>query len=203
MFVQVKETPNPHSLMFYPGVDVLGPGGGTLNFDSSTQSHKSPLARALFRLDGVKGVFLGNDFVTVSKMPDTEWDVTKPEIFAAIMDFYATGMPVVHEGDIIDNGDTLGYDEDDDEVVMMIKELLDTRIRPAVQEDGGDIIYKGFEEGVVLLQMQGACASCPSSTATLHGGVERMLMHYVPEVAGVLQIDNEDELMTSSSRPSY
>lgn len=203
MFVQVKDTPNPNSMMFYPGVDVLGVGGGTMNFDAGTKAHQSPLARSLFRLDGVKSVFLGTDFVTVSKDDEMEWEVVKPEVFAAIMDFYASGTPVVL--DDVEDGDhsDTAFDEDDDEVVLMIKELLDTRIRPAVQEDGGDIIYKGFEEGVVMLQMQGSCASCPSSTATLHGGVERMLMHYVPEVLGVMKLESEDELMTSQSRPSY
>lgn len=119
-----------------------------------------------------------------------EWDVLKPDIFATIMDFFSSGRPVLSEGGETDAG--TGVEEEDDEVVLMIKELLDTRIRPAVQEDGGDISFLGFEEGVVKLKMEGACASCPSSTATLHGGVERMLMHYIPEVLGVLQIEDED-----------
>eukprot|EP00040_Diaphanoeca_grandis_P007203 m.40025 g.40025 ORF g.40025 m.40025 type:complete len:275 (-) comp18370_c0_seq1:184-1008(-) len=186
MFVQVKSTPNPNSLMFYPGTTVLE--SGTMNFESGSKAIASPLARALFRIDGVGGVFLGTDFITISKSDELEWETMKPDVFACIMDFYVSGQPVVlSEGE--EHSDTAPQ-EDDDEVVLMIKELLDTRIRPAVQEDGGDILYMGFEDGVVMLQMQGACASCPSSAATLHGGVERMLQHYVPEVTGVLQVDD-------------
>lgn len=139
-------------------------------------------------------MFLGTDFITVSKDDEAEWDVVKPDIFASVMDFFASGQPVLlDEADAAAaNPSDTAIDEEDDEVVQLIKELLDTRIRPAVQEDGGDIIYKGFVDGVVQLQLQGACASCPSSTATLHGGVERMLMHYIPEVTGVVQLDEDD-----------
>eukprot|EP00041_Stephanoeca_diplocostata_P016544 m.326240 g.326240 ORF g.326240 m.326240 type:complete len:276 (-) comp20399_c0_seq6:308-1135(-) len=193
MFVQVKDTPNPNSLMFFPGVDVLG--SGTMNFENrdAALDLRSPLARSLFRIDGVSTIFLGGDFITVSKIEDAEWDVMKPELFAAIMDFFASGQPVVFDSD---DGSVPGastVEDDDDEVVVLIKELLDTRIRPAVQEDGGDIVYQNFEDGVVFLKLIGACASCPSSTATLHGGVERMLMHYIPEVSGVVQVDDDDD----------
>jgi len=144
----------------------------------------------MFRLEGVNGVFLGTDFVTISKTDELEWDLMKPDIFAAIMDFFVSGQPVLLASDENEEPNDTAFEEEDCEEVQMIKELLDTRIRPAVQEDGGDILYMGFEDGVVMLQMQGACASCPSSTATLHGGVERMLMHYIPEVSGVLQVDD-------------
>lgn len=145
----------------------------------------------------VRGVFLGKDFITVSITDDVEWELVKPEVFAGVMDFFASGQPVVLDDADADgaNPSDTAIDEDDDEVVQLIKELLDTRIRPAVQEDGGDIIYKGFVDGVVQLQLQGACASCPSSTATLHGGVERMLMHYIPEVTGVVQKEEDEGVL--------
>ena len=153
----------------------------------------SPLAMALFRLQGVRRVFLGPSFITVTKEEETDWAELKPETFAAIMDFFASGQPILSEEGAAGEADSSCVaDEEDDEVVLLIKELLDTRIRPAVQEDGGDIIYRGFEDGVVKLMLQGACASCPSSTATLHGGVERMLMHYIPEVLGIVQVEEDD-----------
>lgn len=190
MFIQVADTPNPNSLMFQPGVTVLE--YGTADFPSMNAAQSSPLARALYRVDGVQGVFFGSDFISVSKNEDAEWAVMKPEIFATIMDFFASGQPVMSEdGDDIGDGSTPIH-EDDSDVVLMIKELLDTRIRPHVQDDGGDITYMDFVDGVVHLKLQGACASCPSSTATLHGGVERMLMHYIPEVAGILQVSDPD-----------
>jgi Fe-S cluster biogenesis protein NfuA len=137
------------------------------------------LARALFGVGGVSGVFLGQDFVSVSKADDTEWFTLKPAVLAAIMDHYTSGMPV------IEGGDTPVTDEDDDEIVMQIKEILETRVRPAVAQDGGDIVFQSFEEGVVYLHMQGSCSGCPSSTATLKAGIENMLRHYIPEVVEV------------------
>jgi len=196
LFIQTQETPNPSSLKFLPGRAVLE-GGGTFDVPTIAAAKGSPLAKLLFRIDGVKSVFFGGDFITVTKYDDegVEWKVMKPEIFATVMDFFNSGLPVVHEGAEI-SGDTEIYDDDDD-TVQMIKELLDTRIRPTVQEDGGDIVYMGFEDGVVKLKMQGSCTSCPSSIVTLKNGVQNMLQFYIPEVVSVEQIFDEadkDEL---------
>ena len=151
MFIQTQDTPNPDSLKFLPGIDVLGKGN-TMDFPSVSKAQASPLAKLLFRIEGVRSVFFGGEFITVSKMEDAEWRIIKPEIFAVIMDFFASGLPLVLEGKT-QNADT-EINEDDDETVMMIKELLDSRIRPTVQEDGGDIIFMGFEDGIVKLKMQ-------------------------------------------------
>jgi len=193
MFVQTQETPNPNSLKFLPGKQVLE-SGQTMDFPNGQSAACSPLGRMLFRIDGVKGVFLGPDFITVTKTDsdDVEWKVMKPEIFATIMDFFASGLPVLSEGK--PNPDTQ-FNEDDSEIVQMIKELLDSRIRPTVQEDGGDIIFMGFEEGIVKLKMQGACTSCPSSIVTLKKGVQNMLQFYIPEVMGVIQVDDPADLV--------
>ncbi|KFM81400.1 NFU1 iron-sulfur cluster scaffold-like protein, mitochondrial, partial [Stegodyphus mimosarum] len=183
LFIQTQETPNPNSLKFVPGIPVLE--SGTFDVPNAMAATKSPLARQLFQIEGVTSVFFGPDFITVSKTDDDiEWKVLKPQIFAAIMDFFATGLPVVTCDS--PSSDTT-VDDDDDETVLMIKELLETRIRPVVQEDGGDIIYMGFEDGFVKLKMQGACTSCPSSVVTLKSGVENMLQFYIPEVKGVVQ----------------
>jgi len=191
LFIQTQETPNPNSLKFIPGIQVLE--SGTYDAPNPAAASKSPLARQLFQIEGVSAVFFGPDFITVSKADDDiEWKVLKPQIFATIMDFFATGLPVVTGEQ--ESSDT-AFDPDDDETVLMIKELLETRIRPVVQEDGGDIIYKGFEDGIVKLKMQGACTSCPSSVVTLKSGVENMLQFYIPEVKGVLQVTDEvDEI---------
>lgn len=193
MFIQTQETPNPHSLKFVPGTKVLEQGG-TIDFPSVSASFCSPLAKLLFRIEGVKAVFFGPDFVTITKVDDenVEWRVLKPEIFATIMDFFNSGLPVVNE-EAKPSADTEIHDDDDD-TVAMIKELLDTRIRPTVQEDGGDILYMGFEDGVVKLKMQGSCTSCPSSVVTLKNGVQNMLQFYIPEVVAVEQVfDKSDE----------
>jgi len=191
MFIQTQETPNPSSLKFLPGRPVLE-GGGTLDMPNLAAAKISPLAKLLFRIEGVKGVFMGHDFITVTKYDEesADWKVMKPEIFATVMDFFMSGLPVVHEG-VQTTGDTEIY-EDDDDTVAMIKELLDTRIRPTVQEDGGDIIYVGYEDGVVKLQMQGSCSSCPSSIVTLKNGVQNMLQFYIPEVVAVEQVFDEE-----------
>jgi len=193
MFIQTQETPNPHSLKFVPGTKVLEQGG-TIDFPNVTSAYCSPLAKLLFRVEGVKAVFFGPDFVTITKDDDenVEWRVLKPEIFATIMDFFNSGLPVVNE-DAKPSADTEIL-EDDDDTVAMIKELLDTRIRPTVQEDGGDILYMGFDDGVVKLKMQGSCTSCPSSVVTLKNGVQNMLSFYIPEVVAVEQVfDKSDE----------
>nr|XP_043631925.1 nifU-like protein 4, mitochondrial [Erigeron canadensis]XP_043631926.1 nifU-like protein 4, mitochondrial [Erigeron canadensis]XP_043631928.1 nifU-like protein 4, mitochondrial [Erigeron canadensis] len=193
MFIQTQSTPNPLSLMFYPGKPVMEVGSA--DFPNARTAMNSPLAKALFGIDEITRVFFGSDFVTVTKSDDASWDLLKPEIFAAIMDFYSSGKPLFLDSTTAASMDTAIH-EDDSEIVAMIKELLETRIRPAVQDDGGDIEYIGFdpESGVVKLKMQGACSGCPSSSVTLKSGIENMLMHYVPEVKAVEQeFDDEDE----------
>ncbi|GFS15724.1 NFU1 iron-sulfur cluster scaffold-like protein, mitochondrial [Elysia marginata] len=193
MFIQTQDTPNPNSLKFMPGVEVLE--SGTYDFPNPQSAHCSPLAKMLFRIDGVKGVFFSRDAITITKADDDmEWGVMKPEIFAVIMDFFASGLPVLT--DEKPSGDTVIH-EDDDETVALIKELLDTRIRPTVQEDGGDIVYMGFEKGVVKLKMQGSCSSCPSSIVTLKSGVQNMLQFYIPEVLAVEQVVDEAEAISN------
>ncbi|KAB0793097.1 hypothetical protein PPYR_12717 [Photinus pyralis] len=190
MFVQTQETPNPNSLKFLPGVKVLE-SGQTMDFPTGQSAFCSPLGKLLFRIEGVKGVFLGPDFITVTKSDDdVEWKLIKPEIFATIMDFFASGLPVLQEG--VPNSDTQ-VNEDDSEIVQMIKELLDTRIRPTVQEDGGDLLFMGYDDGVVKLKMQGSCSSCPSSIVTLKNGVQNMLQFYIPEVVAVEQVDEPSD----------
>ncbi|KAK7343260.1 hypothetical protein VNO77_11873 [Canavalia gladiata] len=200
MFIQTQATPNPWSLMFYPGKPVMEVGSA--DFPNPRSAMNSPLAKSLFAIDGVTRVFFGSDFVTVTKSEDTAWEFLKPEIFAAIMDFYSSGQPLFLDSQAAATMDTAIH-QDDSETVAMIKELLETRIRPAVQDDGGDIEYRGFDEdtGIVKLRMQGACSGCPSSSVTLKSGIENMLMHYVPEVKGVEQeLDAEDEEAALSGR---
>eukprot|EP00250_Pteridium_aquilinum_P033573 c5864_g1_i1 orf=73-921(+) len=191
IFIQTQTTPNPLSLMFYPGKPVMEVGSA--DFPNSRAGMSSPLAKALFRIDGVNRVFFGSDFVTVTKDEDFTWDLLKPEVFAAIMDFYTSNQPLFYDAKTASPSDT-AIKEDDDEIVAMIKELLETRIRPAVQDDGGDIEYHGFdvETGIVKLRMQGACSGCPSSSVTLKSGIQNMLMHYVPEVKGVEEVKDND-----------
>ena len=199
MFIQTQTTPNPSAQMFLPGQDVMGEEGGTATFNNARESMGSPLAKSLFLTDSVTNVFFGSDYISITTDGSVDWDLLKPDIFAHIMDFYQSGQPVILDGASVGSADTEILDTDD-EVVAMIKELLDTRIRPSVQEDGGDIRYRGFveEEGVVLLQLQGACAGCPSSQATLKGGIEGMMKHYIPEVEGVREVFDD---MESSPEP--
>jgi Fe-S cluster biogenesis protein NfuA len=178
MFIQTEPTPNPATMKFLPGRPVVA--DGTADFATAEAAARSPLARRLFAVEGVARVFLGGDFVSVTKSADREWHVLKPPILGALMEHFTSGEPPVEAG-----ADAGPADAPDDEVVTQIKELLDTRVRPAVAQDGGDIVYRGFERGVVYLHMQGACAGCPSSTATLKMGIENMLRHYVPEVVRV------------------
>ncbi|KAJ8681024.1 hypothetical protein QAD02_016811 [Eretmocerus hayati] len=188
MFIQTQDTPNPNSLKFIPGVQVLEKGQ-TQDFPGVKDAYSSPLAKMLFRIEGVKSVFFGPDFITVTKADEeVEWSVLKPEIFANIMDFFASGLPILTEAQA--PSDT-AVNEEDDEIVQMIKELLDTRIRPTVQEDGGDIVFMGFENGIVKLKMQGSCTSCPSSVVTLKSGVLNMMQFYIPEVLDVHQVEDE------------
>jgi Fe-S cluster biogenesis protein NfuA len=178
MFIQTEETPNPATLKFLPGRVVME--RGTADFDAAEAAARSPLAESLFRIDGVARVFLGSDFVTVTKSDARDWPVLKPQILGLIMEHFSTNRPVI----LAEAGGAEAAG-DDDEVVTQIKELLDTRVRPAVAQDGGDIVFHSFEDGVVYLHMQGSCSGCPSSTATLKMGIENMLRHYVPEVLEV------------------
>jgi len=181
MFIQTEETPNPATLKFIPGRVVLPEG--TRDFRSADESEVSPLAARIFAVDGVSGVFLGHDFVTVTK-DDVEWPHIKPAVLGAIMEHYLSGLPTLAEGSDEDADDS-NYDEADSETVSVIKELIETRVRPAVANDGGDITFQGFRDGVVFLHMRGACAGCPSSTATLKQGIENLLRHFVPDVTEV------------------
>lgn len=182
MFIQTESTPNPATLKFLPGQTVME--AGTADFPTSEVAGKSPLAQRIFGVPGVTGVFFGNDFVTVTKDDGTEWDHMKPAILGAIMEHYQSGAPIM-TGEADPSSGHAAHEGEDSEIVGQIKELLDTRVRPAVAQDGGDITFHGFDKGVVYLHMQGACAGCPSSTITLKMGIENLLRHYIPEVTEV------------------
>ncbi|QBX99611.1 NifU family protein [Rhodophyticola sp. CCM32] len=182
MFIQTESTPNPATLKFLPGLTVLEMG--TADFPNADTAEKSPLASRIFAVEGVSGVFFGTDFVTVTKAEAIDWDHAKPAILGAIMEHFQSGAPVM-EGEGGGTGGHAEHDGEDAEIVGQIKELLDTRVRPAVAQDGGDITFHGFDRGVVYLHMQGACAGCPSSTLTLKMGIENLLRHYIPEVLEV------------------
>lgn len=177
------------TFIIFLGQDVLGKGN-TMDFPSQGAASQSPLAKLLFRIEGVRSVFFGGDFITITKQEDAEWGILKAEIFAVIMDFFASGLPIVHERNTQNNA-TTEINEDDDEIVAMIKELLDSRIRPTVQEDGGDITFVAFEDGIVKLKLQGSCSTCASSIVTLKNGVQNMLQFYIPEVVSVEQVKDE------------
>jgi Fe-S cluster biogenesis protein NfuA len=181
MFIQTEETPNPATLKFLPGKAVLP--DGTRDFRDASEARASPLAERIFSVDGVAGVFLGHDFVTVTK-DQVEWPHIKPAVLGAIMEHYLSGAPVLVEGSS-ELADDQNFDEADADTVATIKELIETRVRPAVANDGGDITFQGFREGVVFLHMRGSCAGCPSSTATLKQGIENLLRHFVPDVVEV------------------
>lgn len=181
-FIQTEATPNPATLKFLPGRQVMI--AGTADFAAAEAAARSPLALRLFAIDGVEGVFLGSDFVTVAKSGDADWSMLKALVLSALLEHFASGAPAVVESADADNG---AATEDDSTVVRQIKEILDTRVRPVVAQDGGDIIFNRFEDGVVYLHMQGSCSGCPSSTATLKSGIENMLRHFVPEVVEVRQ----------------
>ena len=182
MFIQTESTPNPATLKFLPGQSVLEMG--TADFPTGDAAEGSPLAQRLFGVKGVTGVFFGTDFVTVTKDDAVEWDHIKPALLGAIMEHYQSGQPVM-AADATPASGHAEHDGEDAEVVGQIKELLDSRVRPAVAQDGGDITFHGFDRGVVYLHMQGACAGCPSSTLTLKMGIENLLRHYIPEVTEV------------------
>ena len=183
MFIQTEETPNPSTLKFLPGREVLP--NGSMDFRSEQDAKKSPLAEALFNVDGVVGVFLSDDFITITKRDDKDWHLMKPGLLGVIMEHFTANRPVVIADDENSKSDSSVQDEDED-VVLQIKELLYTRVRPAVAQDGGDIVFEDFTDGTVTVQMRGACAGCPSSTATLKMGIENMLRHYIPEVKEVV-----------------
>jgi Fe-S cluster biogenesis protein NfuA len=182
MFIQTESTPNPATLKFLPGQTVLD--AGTADFPAPDSAGASPLASRIFAVDGVTGGFFGSDFVTVTKAESVEWDHIKPSVLGAIMEHYQSGQPVM-AGDAAASAGHAEHEGPDAEIVHQIKELLDTRVRPAVAQDGGDITFHGFDRGVVYLHMQGACAGCPSSTLTLKMGIENLLRHYIPEVTEV------------------
>jgi Fe-S cluster biogenesis protein NfuA len=184
MFIETEGTPNPATLKFLPGQAVIQ--NGTADFASPESAGRSPLAQSLFGLPGVARVFLGQDFITVTKTDVTGWQSLKPQVLGAIMEHFVAGRPVI-EGEADAEAEDVA--PEDREIVDQIKELLDTRVRPAVAGDGGDIVFKGYRDGIVRLHMQGACSGCPSSRATLKHGIENMLRHYVPEVIAVEQVE--------------
>ena len=186
MFIQTEATPNPATLKFIPGRTVLDTG--TMEFSSAESAARSPLAERLFAVSGVTSVFYGADFVTVTKA-DGDWQHLKPAILGAIMEHYMSGAPLLADGtigndDARDEEDEF-FDEADAETVEQIKDLIETRVRPAVANDGGDITFRGFKDGIVYLNMKGACSGCPSSTATLQHGIQNLLRHFVPDVQEV------------------
>lgn len=183
MFIQTESTPNPLTLKFLPGQDVLG-AGSTRFYTSNTKAEDSPLARELFRVKGVSAVFLGSDFITVTKAEDADWSLLKAELLTGIMDFFVAGLPVLEEKSASTPAKAAPAGENS-EIVKEIIELIDTRVRPAVAQDGGDIIFHSYADGIVHLEMHGACSGCPSSTLTLKQGIENMLKHYIPEIQSV------------------
>jgi Fe-S cluster biogenesis protein NfuA len=188
MYIETETTPNPATLKFLPGEQIMA--AGTREFTSDEDAAASPLAEALFSLGDVSGVFFGRDFVSVTAGEGADWSPLKPQVVSVLLDHFASGAPLFSGPDasgisVAAEDDDLGDDPADADVVAQIKDLIETRIRPAVANDGGDIVYRGFREGVVFLQMQGACSGCPSSSATLKQGIEGLLKYYVPEVSEV------------------
>jgi Fe-S cluster biogenesis protein NfuA len=182
MFIQTEATPNPATLKFLPGQPVLE--NGTLDLREPTEAAQSPLAERLFGIAGVSGVFFGSDFITVTKS-EGEWQQLKPMILGAIMEHFMSGEPLLVEGTTEQSDGDEFYDTADAETVATIKDLIETRVRPAVANDGGDITFRGFKDGIVFLNMKGACSGCPSSTATLRHGIQNLLRHFIPEVIEV------------------
>lgn len=188
MFIQTEDTPNPASLKFIPGKPVKA--DGPAEFGSADEAAVSPLASALFEIDGVRRVFFGSDFLTVTKTAEREWSLMKPALLGAIMEHFLSGRPLIR-ADAAPRA--VDVSEADAEIVDQIIEILDTRVRPAVANDGGDIVFDGFQDGIVFLSMRGACAGCPSSTATLKSGIENLMRHYVPEVTEVREAGGPDD----------
>ncbi|WP_424810791.1 NifU family protein [Roseococcus sp. YIM B11640] len=184
MFIETESTPNPATLKFLPGRDVMGTG--TADFALGDDTSRAPMADRLMALDGVARVFLGADFITITKSDAADWQALRPQVLGAVMEHFLAGLPVI-EGQ--ESEEAEDFDQADSDIVAQIKDLLDTRVRPAVAGDGGDIVFRGFRDGTVRLKMQGACSGCPSSRATLKHGVENMLRHYIPEVEQVEQVE--------------
>jgi len=182
MFIQTENTPNPNSIKFIPGTKVSP--NAAMNFATNSDSTSSPLASILLALNSVDSVFLGHDFITITKKSDAEWDKIKSEILLTIMEYISSGKPIV-----IENTRHIKEQTEEDSLVVQIKELIETKVRPAVAQDGGDIIFHSFENGIVKLELRGACSGCPSSTITLKNGIENMLKHYVPEVESVEAVE--------------
>ena len=180
MFIQTDTTPNPASLKFLPGRVVME--RGTADFRSVEEANSSILAQNLFKIEGVEGVFFGSDFISITKSENFDWQILKPSVLGAISVHYESGASIIDKIENIEKNSTVTKDS---EIIVQIKELLDTKVRPAVAMDGGDITFSDFKDGIVFLHMQGACSGCPSSTATLKAGIENMLKHYLPEVQGV------------------
>ncbi len=184
MFIQTEETPNPATLKFLPGIVVLA--SGTFDVRKGSDASKSPLALHLFEVEGVEAVFFGYDFITVTKSADMPWPHLKPAVLGAIMEHFMARQPVLLDDAVTESlPEEEFFEESDSEIVSTIKELLDKRVRPAVAQDGGDITFHGFKNGIVYLNMRGACAGCPSSTATLKHGIQNLLKHFIPEVQSV------------------
>jgi Fe-S cluster biogenesis protein NfuA len=184
MFIQTEETPNPATMKFLPGQDVLPQG--TLEITSADHAASSPLAEALFAVEGIKGVFFARDFITVTKDAGKDWPVLKPAILTAIMEHFTNNRPVMTETGAAQPATTAAIDNS--EIAKQIREILDIKVRPAVAQDGGDITFQKFEDGIVYLNLKGSCAGCPSSVMTLKSGIENMLKHYIPEVKEVRQV---------------
>ena len=186
MLIETETTPNPATLKFLPGETVME--AGTRDFATPEEAEASPLAEAIFDLGDVTGVFFGRDFVSITAAPGVEWSVLKPDVLSILLDHFTARMPLFRAGSAdftVPAEETYNDDPADAEIVAQIRDLIDTRVRPAVANDGGDIIYRGFDKGKVFLKMQGACSGCPSSTATLKNGIEQLLKYYVPEVTEV------------------
>ncbi|MDD3182910.1 MAG: NifU family protein [Alphaproteobacteria bacterium] len=186
MFIQTEDTPNPATMKFLPSRAVVET---PLDLANAAQACVSPLAQALFNVDGVAGVFLGLDFISVTRTDDVEWPVLRPAILATIMDHFVAGRPVLREGQADVAAAPVTSSAEDVDVVRQINELLDLRIRPAVAQDGGDVAFERYEDGIVYLRLKGACAGCPSATATLKFGIEQMLRHFIPEVQEVRRVE--------------
>ncbi|KAI3379226.1 hypothetical protein SNEBB_006044 [Seison nebaliae] len=199
LFIQTQETPNPNSLKFLPNRSVLPDEfGATKDFQNARDASQSPLAEKIFELEGVKSVFFANDFITVTKDDDDiDWKIMKPLVYGILMDFFSSNEIVINKREVDSESDVqiekVDLSEEDEEICKMIIELLDTRIRPTVQEDGGDIRFIGYEHGVVKLKLEGACSTCPSSMVTLKRGIQSMLQFYIPEVQGVMQVEDSDD----------
>ncbi len=195
MFIQTEKTPNPNTMKFYPGETVME--SGSVSFRNREEAAKSSLlAQVLFEIPDIEQVFFGTDFITITKNDSADWAMLKAQTLTTIMEHYISGRPIINGQNSrrttnFNQADTSS--EDDSEIVKQIKELVDTRVRPAVAEDGGDIVYRGFKEGIVYLELHGSCSGCPSSTITLKNGIENMLKHYVPEVISVEAVNAENE----------